>query len=197
MVDEKAHVLDLTKPNKIFSVGMEGSLVKKMPQLVYFSMRNDFDAVARLLEAGADVNKLSSSNESAVLMAVQAMQINLAPLNSMDEGLFKLISEKTHRESILDSLSSKRKLSPLGCAVQTGRVDIVKKVLEMGATVDRRYDTTGETPLFTAIGMIAHHTRPTLNETHWDAMKLSDMNLQSVRAHSAGVMPFALEQLKR
>ncbi|EPP5593285.1 ankyrin repeat domain-containing protein [Vibrio cholerae] len=197
MVDEKAHVLDLTKPNKIFSVGMEGSLVKKMPQLVYFSMRNDFDAVARLLEAGADVNKLSSSNESAVLMAVQAMQINLAPLNSMDEGLFKLISEKTHRESILDSLSSKRKLSPLGCAVQTGRVDIVKKVLEMGATVDRRYDTTGETPLFTAIGMIAHHTRPTLNETHWDAMKLSDMNLQSVRAHSAGVMPFALEQLKK
>ncbi|WP_181955836.1 ankyrin repeat domain-containing protein [Enterovibrio norvegicus] len=196
-VDETAHVLDLTKPNKSFSVGMEGGLVKKMPQLVYFSMLDDFDAVARLLETGADVNKLSSSNESAILMAIQAMQINLTPLNSMDDGLFKLISEKTHRESILDSLSSKRKLSPLGCAVQTGRLDIVKKVLEVGATVDRRHDTIGETPLFTAIGMIAHHTRPKMNEMHWDAMKFSDMNLQSVRAYSAGVMPFELAHLKR
>ncbi|OOF29813.1 ankyrin repeat domain-containing protein [Salinivibrio proteolyticus] len=197
MVDETAHVLDLTKPNKSFSVGMEGGLVKKMPQLVYFSMQDDFDAVASLLEAGADVNKLSSSNESAILMAVQAMQINLAPLNSMDDGLFKLISEKTHRKSILDSLSSKRKLSPLGCAVQTGRLDIVKKVLEMGATVDRKHDTIGETPLFTTIGMIAHHTRPKLHEMHWDSLKFSDMNLQSVRAHSAGLMPFELEQLKK
>lgn len=65
-----------------------------MPQLVYFSMQDDFDAVARLLEAGADVNKLSSSNESAILMAVQAMQINLAPLNSLDDRLFKLICER-------------------------------------------------------------------------------------------------------
>ncbi|HGS5806476.1 TPA: ankyrin repeat domain-containing protein [Vibrio parahaemolyticus] len=197
MVDETAHVLDLTKPNKSFSVGMVGGLVKTMPQLVYFSMQDDFDAVSRLLEAGADVNKLSSSNESAILMAVQAMQINLAPLNSLDDGLFKLISEKSHKKSILDSLSSKRKLSPLGCAVQTGRVDIVKRVLEMGATIDRRHDTIGETPLFTAIGMIAHHTRPKLNEMHWEAMRFSDMNLQSVRAHSAGLMPFELEQLKK
>ncbi|EJL3955275.1 ankyrin repeat domain-containing protein [Vibrio cholerae] len=197
MLDETAHVLDLTKPNKSFSVGMVGGLVKKMPQLVYFSMQDDFDAVARLLEAGADVNKLSSSNESAILMAVQAMQINLVPLNSLDDGLFRLISEKTHRKSILDSLSSKRKLSPLGCAVQTGRVDIVKRVLEMGATIDRRHYTIGETPLFTAIGMIAHHTRPKLNEMHWDILKFSDMNLQSVRAHSAGLMPFELEQLKK
>ncbi|WP_262488706.1 ankyrin repeat domain-containing protein [Grimontia hollisae] len=197
MVDETAHVLDLTKPNKTFSVGMEGGLVKKMPQLVYFSMLGDFDAVARLLEAGADVNKLSSSNESAILMAVQAVQINLAPLNSMNDGLLRLISEKTHRKSILDSLSSKRKLSPLGCAVQTWRLDIVKKVLEMGATVDRKHDTIGETPLFTAIGMIAHHTRPKLHEMHWGILKFSDMNLQSVRAHSAGLMPFELEQLKK
>ncbi|MBD8512913.1 ankyrin repeat domain-containing protein [Photobacterium sp. CAU 1568] len=197
MVDESAHVLDLVKPNKPFSVGMEGGLVKKMPQLVYFSMLDEFDAVARLLGAGADVNKLSSSNESAILLAIQAMQINLTQLNSMDDGLFKLISEKTHRKSILDSLSSKRKLSPLGCAVQTGRVDIVKKVLEMGATIDRRHDTIGETPLFTAIGMIAHHTRPKLHEMHWDILKFSDMNLQSVRAYSAGLMPFELEHLKK
>lgn len=67
----------------------------------------------------------------------------------------------------------------------------------MGATTDRRHDTIGETPLFTAIGMIAHHTRPKLNEMHWDAMKFSDMNLQSVRAHSAGLMPFELDQLKK
>lgn len=196
MVDETAHQLDIKKPNKAFSVGMEGGLVKKMPQLVYFSMQDDIDAVSALLERGADVNKLSSSNESAILLAVQSMQVNIVPLNSMNDELFSLLSSRPHKRSVLDAITDKRKLSLLGCAVQTGRLDLVRKLLEMGASVDRRHDTIGETPLFTAIGLIAHHTRPNLNAIHWNAMKYSEMNLQSVRAHSAGVLPHDLEHLK-
>ncbi|MCG9658188.1 ankyrin repeat domain-containing protein [Vibrio mediterranei] len=196
IVDEAVHQLDIKKPNKAFSVGMEGGLVKTMPQLVYFSMQDGLEAVSTLLESGADVNKLSSSNESAILFAVQSMQANLFPLNSMNDELFNLLSKKQHKRSVLDALTEKRKLSPLGCAVQTGRLDIVRKLLDMGATVDRRHDIIGESPLFTAIGLIAHHTRPNSNAKHWDAMKYSEMNLQSVRAHSAGVLPHELDHLK-
>lgn len=195
-VDETAYKLDIQKPNKVFSVGIEGGLVKKMPQLVYFSMLDDTDAISALLEGGADVNKLSSSNESAILLAVQSMQVNVVPLNSMSDESFNILSRKAHKRSVLDALTDKKKLSPLGCAVQAGRLDVVSKLLEMGASVDRRHDTIGETPLFTAIGLIAHHTRPNLNAIHWNAMKYSEMNLQSVRAHSAGLLPHDLEHLK-
>ncbi|EKD4047503.1 ankyrin repeat domain-containing protein [Vibrio parahaemolyticus] len=197
MVDETSHELDIKKPNKALSVGMAGGLIKKIPQLVYFAMQDDMEAISALVDAGADVNKLSSSNESAILMAIQAMQVNLTPLNSMSDEAFNLLSQKPHRKSVLDTLTDKRKLSPLGCAVQTGRLDIVKRVLEMGATVDRRHDIIGETPLYTVIGLIAHHTRPQTNAVHWDSMKYSEMNLKSVRAHSAGLFPHDLQHLKR
>ncbi|EHH1094054.1 ankyrin repeat domain-containing protein [Vibrio parahaemolyticus O1:K58] len=196
MVDETVQLLDLKKPDKVFSVGMEGGLVKQMPQLVYFSMLEDGDAISTLLDSGADVNLLSSRNESAILLAVQSMQVNVMPLNSMRDESFKLLSQKPHKRSVLDTLTEKKKLSPLGCAIQTGRLDVVRKLLEMGASVDRRHDIIGETPLFTAIGLIAHHSRPQLNAMHWDMRKYSEMNLQSVRAHSAGLLPHDLEHLK-
>ncbi len=197
MVDETSHELDIKKPNKVLPVGMAGGLIKKMPQLVYFAMQDDMEAISALVDAGADVNKLSSSNESAILMAIQAMQVNLTSLNSMSDKAFNLLSQKSHRKSVLDTLTDKRKLSPLGCAVQTGRPDIVKRVLEMGASVDRRHDIIGETPLYTVIGLIAHHTRPQANAFHWDLMKYSEMNLKSVRAYAAGLFPHDIQHLKR
>lgn len=196
MVDETTHQLDIEKPDKVFSVGMEGGLVKQMPQLVYFSMLEDVNAISTLLNSSADVNRLSSRNESAILLAIQSMQANVMPLNSMKEELFQLLSQKPHKRSVLDTLTEKKKLSPLGCAIQTGRIGVVRILIEMGASVDRRHDTIGETPLFTAIGLIAHHTRPHLNAGHWEKMKYSKMNLQSVRAHSAGLLPHDLEHLK-
>ncbi|MCG6202825.1 ankyrin repeat domain-containing protein, partial [Psychromonas antarctica] len=197
MVDEASHELNIKKPNKLLSVGMNGGLIKKMPQLVYFAMQDDNKAVSALISAGADINKLSSSSESAILMAIQSMQVNLTPLNSMSDEAFYLLSQKPHRKSVLDALTDKRKLSALGCAVQTGRPDIVQKVLEMGASVDGRHDIIGETPLYTAIGLIAHHTRPQVNSVHWERMKYSEVSLQSIRAHAAGLFPHDIQHLKR
>ena len=163
-VDESAHQLDLRSPNKTFKVGREGGLIKKMPQIVYFSMQDDIEAVKKLIEAGADVNKLSSSNESALLMAVQDMQVNLTPLNSMLSTKFDLIAALPHNEKSVNAVTLKKKLTPLGCAVQTGRLDIVKKVVELGAKIDQRHDVGDETPLFTCLGLIIHHTRPHVPE---------------------------------
>lgn len=166
-----------------------------MPQLAYFSMMDEDDAVAQLLDAGANVNKLSSNNDSAILLAVQSLQVNLLPLNSMRDHNFKLISEKTHNKSVLDTVTKKRKLSPLGCAVQTGRIDIVEKLIDMGATVDRRHDVGNETPLFTVIGLISHHLKRPQNHVFNEWMKYSEVGLQSARAYSAGLLPYDLKQL--
>lgn len=196
-VDESAHQLDLRNPNKTFKVGMAGGLVKKMPQIVYFTMQDDIEAVQKLIESGVNINKLSASNESALLMAVQEMQVNIMPLNSMSSTQFHLIASLPHNETSLSAVTLKKKLTPLGCAVQTGRLDIVKKVVALGAKIDQRHDVGDETPLFTCISLMIHHTRPHIPEQLAEGMKYSTLNLQSVRAHSAGLLPHDLTQLKR
>lgn len=186
--------IDLKKPNLMFVTALPGGLKKKIPQITYFSWKGDTESVASLLESGADVNKLSSANESAILMAVQAMQINEPLLGSMKDDIFWILSKFSHKKSVLDALTNKKKLSPLGCAVQTGRIDIVRTLLDMGASVDLRHDISGDTPLYTVLGLIARHLQPgnrlNKNTTYTDA------HLQAVRAHAGETMPHDLTQLK-
>ncbi|EHZ2900275.1 ankyrin repeat domain-containing protein [Vibrio vulnificus] len=196
LIDGSESDVDLDKPNKKISIGLMGGGSKKMPQLVYFSMMSKPKAVSKLLEAGADVDNLSTNQESAILFAVQEMQVTLFPTRTLQDDNFWALAKYKHAQKTLDTVTAKRKLTPLGCAIQTGRIGVVRKLIEMGASVDRRHDIIGETPLFTAIGLIAHHTRPHLNAGHWEKMKYSKMNLQSVRAHSAGLLPHDLEHLK-
>ncbi|MFA0026809.1 ankyrin repeat domain-containing protein, partial [Vibrio sp. 10N.261.49.A5] len=58
--------VDLSKPNKEINIGLMGGGSKKMPQLVYFSMMSKSKSVSKLLEAGADVDNLSTNQESAI-----------------------------------------------------------------------------------------------------------------------------------
>lgn len=197
MTDAESYQLDIKKPNKTFKVGMDGGLVKMMPQIVYFSMVDDIESVKRLLESGADVNKLSSANESALLFAVQKLQANLAPIGSMNQELFDLIASKKHNSATLSAITPKRKLSVLGCAVQTGRLDVVKKVLELGADVDQRHDVGHESPLFTCIGLIGVLKRPYIAQVLCEMNCYSEQSLQTVMAYAAGILPHDKEHLKK
>ncbi|WP_337162892.1 ankyrin repeat domain-containing protein [Vibrio fluvialis] len=194
--DDDDFAVDLKKPDKKLKVGKFGGLEKKMPQLTYFSMTHNSKAVSELLGKGADVNQLSSSNESALLFAVQEMQVNLCPINTMQDDNFWMLAEHEHTVKTLDTVTTKRKLTPLGCGVQTGRLDVVQKLVDMGATVERRHDTGNETPLFTAIGLISRHTRTEINTLHTELMQDSEMNLKSLRAHGAGLFPHDTGLLK-
>ncbi|MEZ8196059.1 ankyrin repeat domain-containing protein [Vibrio cortegadensis] len=196
LVDETKYKLDLSHPNKMFRVGTSGMMIKRMPQLVYFSINDDIQAIKSLIASGANVNKTSESNESALLLAIQSMQVNLYPLNSMSDELFKIIGNESHNESVLNLVTTKRKLAVLGCAVQTGRLDVVRKVVELGCKIDLRHDTTSETPLFSALELIARHKRPNnrmeLSKQLWD----NDQNLHSYMANAAGLVPHDKIQLK-
>lgn len=189
--------VDLSKPNKEINIGLMGGGSKKMPQLVYFSMMSKPKSVSKLLEAGADVDNLSTNQESAILFAVQEMQVTLFPTGTLRDDNFWELAKYNHTPQTLDTVTAKRKLTPLGCGVQTGRLDVVEKLIEMGANVDQRHDVGNETPLFTAIALIARHTRPQEVTRTTEQMKFSDMNLKSLRAHGFGWLPHDLGQLKR
>ncbi|HCH4004244.1 ankyrin repeat domain-containing protein [Vibrio parahaemolyticus] len=197
LVDETKYKVNVNNPNKMLSVGEKGLMVKRMPQLVYFAMNGDESAVKALIEAGSDVNKVSKSNESALLMAVQAVQVNLLTLNSMQDGMLKVIASKAHEDKTVNLVTTKRKLTALGCAVQTGRLDVVKTVVDLGAMVDQRHDIGAETPLFTCLGLIIHHKRPSIPSMLAESNRYSDQNLQSYMAHAAGLVPHDKEQLKK
>ena len=197
LVNETKYTVNVNTPNKMLKVGEAGLLVKRMPQLVYFAMNDDIAAVNKLIEAGASVNKLSESNESVLLMAVQALQVNLCPLNSMRDDLLKVITSKQHTKETVNAITTKRKLTALGCAVQTGRLDVVKAVIELGAEIDQRHDVGGETPLFTCIGLITQHKRPWVPIALAEAYKYSDQNLNAYMAYSAGFVPHDKEELKQ
>lgn len=197
MFNDEDYKLDLRRPNKNFKVGSEGSLVKKMPQVVFFSMQNNIDAVKQLVEAGADINKLSESGESAILLAIQEMDATEYAINSMSQELFDYIATLPHTAECLNTKTLKRKLTPLGCAIDTGRLDVVKKVISLGANVDTRYGTDIKTSLFGVLGLIANHTRPQVVKNTIETQKYTDEALQAIRAYSAGLLPQDLEQLKK
>ncbi len=144
---------------------------KKMPDTVLFSEWNDKEAVKKLLEAGADVSQLSKAGESALSMAIQECNPTLISLTSGDDELFNLIYERalTTRstsnpdcliKTMINTPTVKRKLTPLGCAVETGRVDMVKKILDLGAEPDQRFGLEQVTPLYHCIGLMNRASDP-------------------------------------
>jgi len=126
----------------------------KFPQLVWFAQHGPAEEVEKLLKAGADVDKLSSSGDSALLLAVTSMDMTLMT-GHRDIKIFEMLSQYPHKKETLEKLTNKKRLSVLGSAVETGNPDIVNKVLEMmkavGANVDIKYGGDDQTPLYTAI----------------------------------------------
>ncbi|MDO6543254.1 ankyrin repeat domain-containing protein [Photobacterium sanguinicancri] len=188
-VDGTKHKPDLAKPNRRITVGELDGLTKRMPQLTYFSMQEDEKAVQDLLDAGANVNVKSEANESPLLMAVQAMQATLVPLNSMRDVMFKAISSKPHSKDILNLITSKKKLTVLGTAVQSGRLDVVERVLQLGADVDQRQELGWETPLFSCLGLITNHKCPSMVAALINSSRNNDQSLRALMSNAAGMVP--------
>jgi len=149
--DEMPKEADLKKKNK--SIDLNG---KKYPQLVYFTEQRNIQEVKKLLEAGVDVNQLSSSSESALLFAIREMDMTVIPgSEERNMEFFNILSEYPHKKETLEILTNKRHLSILGSAVETGNIKIVDKVLEMmrevNANINIKYGADNITPLYKAI----------------------------------------------
>ena len=181
-------------PNKKLEIG--STWKKQMPQIVYFSWMNQIETVSQLINKDVNVNALSDSNESALLFSILQMDV-LGHGSSMDDSLFKLVTSIKHHEDVVNTKTSKKKLLPLVCAIDTGRQEVVAKVIEMGANINLRGNTDNQSPLFATISRIGMIKRP---EVWMDLMKnhpVNDELLDTIKRHSNGLMGSTLDEVKR
>ena len=68
-----------------------------------------------------------------------------------DSDLFYLLSNYQHTKEAINNATDKKKLTCLGCAVETGRPDIVSKLITMNVVVDQIYSLDAMTPLYKAV----------------------------------------------
>ncbi len=178
---------DLKRRNRVIKVG--DTWQKPIPQLVWFAQQGDVGAVKKLLDAGADVDQLSKSDESALLMAIQLMapDVNGAKPEA-GEAIFDLLRLHRHSVVTLNARTTKKRLTSLIEAVKTGRPDIVRALLDMGADPDLRGDTDLQTPLNTCLKRIASITRPESFFADIGQPPTSIEGLDGVRRHSNGLL---------
>ncbi len=183
---------DYRNPDRVIKVG---SWNKRMPQLVWFTLYEKFDVVKRLIEEGADVDKLSESGESALTIALEIM--NLAAFDcfrSLDRRFFDLISRQPHKKETVNKCTTKKRLLPLLTAVKTGKKDIVLKILAMGADVNGRGHSDNTTPLNACIKLIGMVKNPTSYWLESDRMEQTPERLATLKRDVGWLAGSTLEQ---
>lgn len=182
---------DYRHPNRKLKIGEIWK--KTYPQLVWFAEMEKSDVVKKLLKQGANVNLTSSSGDTAILMALETLNLREVPLRSLDDTLFHLLSEYPHSKETMNRCTDKKRLQPLISAVQSGRPDVVDKVLAMGANVNNRGLTDNQTALNACIKMIGIAKDP---KRYWDSvlqMQLTPEVLDSIRRANSGITGFTQE----
>ncbi|NOI12809.1 ankyrin repeat domain-containing protein [Vibrio hepatarius] len=149
-----------SKRQKI-EIGLDGGAKRKTTPLIYACLNNDVEKVEKLLKLNASVNALSEVGESPLLIALANLDFS-EPTSPLDDSIFNLVSEHAHSEKTLNTVSMRKMNFPLFAAVESGRPDIVKKVLSMskGITIDLKGSIEYQTSLYACLGKLAMIKNP-------------------------------------
>ena len=183
------------RPNRRIKMGETWQ--KTWPQLVWFTERENTKVVQKLLEHGADVNLVTSSGESAILMALTMLDVIAIPYVSLDESLFEVISEYPHKSEVLNSVTAKKRLLPLILAVKSGKLNVVQQVINMGADVNQRGETDSQTALNVCLKLIGMTKNMAKYIFHQKNMPLTLEGMDSIRRFNPGLTGFTLEDQAR
>lgn len=189
--------LNISRPDAQFKITGSDGRLKKMPQIVYFSMWNKNDEVEALLKAGADVNKLSSDGESALLFALNSLDKTEIIKPAMNIKLLRIILNHEQSTETLNKTTLKIKLLPLISAVKTGDITIVKTLLEMGAEPNTRGETDGQTALNVCLKLIGRETNPDFSKEQTLLHQFSDASIESAKRYAGGMLGNTNEQVKK
>ena len=126
----------------------------RRPQLNLFASSGQTEKVRQLLMAGAPVDQLDVWGSSALLAAIQHFE------STRGRATMDLLLAQPHKIATLDSATSKKKLTPLICAIECGAPDVVAKLLELGASPNRRATTDGVSPLYRCMTFVAFMWSP-------------------------------------
>lgn len=194
--EEPLEKLDLSKKriNKKVTVGDTWSKVSR--QLILAIENRDYDATKTLLEGGADVNVKSDSDDTPLLLALEQLNVTNVPTIPPDERFFKLLSSYTHDPDIVNTRTQKKRLLPLISAIESGRSDVVHRVLQLGADVDRRGCTDEQTPLNVCLKYLNRINCPEKFLQAQMEHPLNNEALDSIRRWSNGAMGYTLSQVK-
>ena len=185
---------DYRNPDRRIKVG--DTWQKTYPQIVWFAEIEKTDVVEKLIAKGADVNAFSDSKDTAILMALEAINA-FSSDSTMDDSLYKLLVECPHKPETLNTRTLKKRLLPLISAVESGKAEVVQKLLEMGADPNLRGKTDEQTPLNVCLKYLGLLKNP---EKFWEnqaASPLTPEALDSIRRHCGGLAGFALDDQKR
>lgn len=185
---------DFRYPDRKIKVG--DTWKKPMPQLIWYLIIENFEVAEKLIEKGASVNVSSDVGDTPILVALQSMNVTDVPSKSLDERFFWLISKQEHTPETINRRTQKKRLLPIISAVETGRPDIVKKVLELGANPNGRGLTDEQTALNVCISRIGMLKNPDKFLENPDSMLSTPEALDSIRRHSAGLSGFTLDHQK-
>jgi ankyrin repeat protein len=140
---------DLRKPDRVVSIRFADGQVRRWPQLRFFAAFSRIEEVELLLSNEAGVDQLDESGGSALLCAIQAAT------RTGDRRILDSLLMHPHSKATLNSVTMKKQLTPLLCAVELGESDVVEKLLAMGAAADLRGNVIDETPLYSVMSRIA------------------------------------------
>ncbi|MFT5706020.1 MAG: ankyrin repeat protein [Oceanospirillaceae bacterium] len=185
----KTSTLEKKINKKKIKIGVEGSLQRATSPIIEAATKNDVTTVKKLLNSGASVNVTSEVGDSPLLMALS--QLDYQSLgSSMDDSLFKLISEQPHGEEVLNTVSTRKMQFPLYAAIETGDPKIVKKVLSMSS--DIKIDLQGGldfmTPLYQTLALTGLAKNPNSLEKRVFE-NLSSESIHRLKPMLAGIFP--------
>lgn len=148
---------------------------KKYPQLVWFSQMCNIDAVKVLLDAKVNVNKLSSSGESALFSSIEHMVVFNDPFEpEKGKELFHLLASHPHKQETILTPTNKKRKTCLGQAILTGVIEIVKKLIEMGADVNQIQSTDQQSPLYSLVQFSGKSNFPNTNSQQYLSPEILD-----------------------
>ena len=140
---------DLRNPDQVRTIKFPDGQTRRWSQLRLFASIGRLEEVTKLLERGANVDKLDESNGSALLCAIQHAE------NTGEKAVLDILLKQVHAKETLDKATDRKLLTPLMCAIDYGQPDVVEQLLKMGASADRRGYVDQQTPLYFTLGRMA------------------------------------------
>lgn len=199
---------DYLRPNRRIKIG--NNWKKTLPQICWFILADNHEVVEKLLTNGARVDVETSSGDTPLIMVLEKLVLMEIPFRSLDDRFFDLVISAPDVEKTVNQQTQKKRLTPVIQAVKAARLDIVEKLLDLGAKVNLRGDPDGQTALNVCIKLIGIIKKPDewvkaqLNITDtpelWDAIRRHTNGILGADLASQKAifeMPGVFEEMKR
>ncbi len=153
---------DLSKPNKIMYK------LKRYTSPFVALLENNKQIFQKLIQPNTNLDHLSSDNESILQFALQFMDPEDKLLQTTDPFWFSCLKNKKFKLETICAVTSKKRHTPLGHAINSGKIDVVKSLFHMylqneeahehlSYFCNQKFSTDEISPLYKVISLIQRY----------------------------------------